>query len=236
MQTALKNNKKMDRFRHRSSSIAAAGVLLACILCAHAIVPNPRSIDLTPPARLVVAVPQPSPAYRYTFRHLLSHPKITDHYDAIILREAKKHHMDPRLVKAIIAAESEFDMKALSPRGARGLMQVLPITADEMKMPRQALQTPEGNIAIGTAYLELLFKTAWRQNRFHAMDYADAPPWLIQRIIAAYNAGPSSLHRDHWVRQTRGYVKKVLLFYQSDVATLRPASRWNFLGQLASNP
>ncbi len=226
----------MDKTGHGSSSVWAVGAVLASLLGAHAVSPNPRALNRLPPAPLVVPMPQPTPAYRYTFRALCSHPEITDRYDAIILREARKHHMDPRLIKAIIAAESEFSMKAISPRGARGLMQVLPITADEMRTPRQALSRAEGNVAVGTAYLELLYATAWKRHRFHAMAYEDAPPWLIQRIIAAYNAGPKALQHDHWRRQTRGYVRKVLLFYRSDVSKLHPTLWGGILGRLFPTP
>ena len=45
--------------------------------------------------------------------------------------------------------------------------------------------------------------------------------WILQRVVAAYNAGPRFLKRDKWYRQTRGYVRKVLLYYHSSVTDIR---------------
>jgi soluble lytic murein transglycosylase-like protein len=129
--------------------------------------------------------------------------------------------MNPRLVKAIIAAESEFATEALSPHGARGLMQVLPITAEELGVPRSQLHDPEANIRVGTAYLERLYRAAWVQYKLKGVKYKDAPIWVVERIIASYNAGPRALTRNSFMHQTRNYVRKVLLFYRSDVSEFR---------------
>jgi len=80
------------------------------------------------------------------FRALLAHPETTDRYDDLIFKYARLHRLEPRLLKAIIAAESEFSTGALSPRGARGLMQVMPRTAEEMGISRAELSEPEANI------------------------------------------------------------------------------------------
>ncbi|MBI4678982.1 MAG: lytic transglycosylase domain-containing protein [Elusimicrobia bacterium] len=173
------------------------------------------------PASLVIPAPHATPAYRHTFRVLAAHPEVTDRYDALILKHARLHGLDARLVKSIIAAESEFSSSAVSPRGARGLMQVMPATAEEMGVPRRGLSDPEANIRAGAAYLDLLFRAAWLKYKLKGVPYAAAPPWLRQRVIASYNAGPRSLTNRRWRGQTRDYVRKVLLFYESPVTEPR---------------
>lgn len=179
-----------------------------------------------PPAvtdlRLLVPPPAETPEYRRTFQILLSRPKQTDKYDELILKYAALYRLDARLLKSIIAAESEFLIHATSPVGARGLMQVMPATAEEMGVPRQRLGEAEFNIAAGAAYVAKLFQYAWRRYKLKGVRYHDAPMWLKQRIIAAYNAGPKFLFRHGgWYKQTLGYVRKVLLFYHSRVTDFR---------------
>jgi soluble lytic murein transglycosylase-like protein len=169
---------------------------------------------------LVVLTPVPNRAYRYEFKRLMSELDRIDRFDAIIARQARRFDMDPRLVKAIIAAESDFKTGARSPHGAQGLMQLLPSTAEALGLPKNALNDPEGNIEAGTAYLRFLFDEAWRRFKLRGVDFASAPPWMVQRIIAAYNAGPRSLERYRWRAETRSYVRKVVLFYQSEVSVV----------------
>ncbi len=102
---------------------------------------------------------------------------------ASIVREAHLSDLDPRLVLAVIAVESRFDPYAVSPVGARGLMQVMPITgawlleARGAKLPRSTqLYDPELNIELGTAYLSALI------TRFGGLEEA----------LVAYNAGPTT--------------------------------------------
>ncbi|MBI3564061.1 MAG: transglycosylase SLT domain-containing protein [Elusimicrobia bacterium] len=167
-----------------------------------------------------VAVPEtPSPAYARTFRRL-ARERTTNAYDAAISTHAARRALDPRLVKAIVAAESEFSARAKSPAGALGLMQVMPRTAEGLGVSRRALLDPESNIRAGTAYLAELFASAWRRYRLSGSDYARAPEWLVRRVIAAYHAGPRFLAFRPMYRQTRDYVRRVLLFYRSEVAGL----------------
>jgi soluble lytic murein transglycosylase-like protein len=165
-----------------------------------------------------------TPAYRDPPPALAGHPELTDGYDDLILASSRRHGLNPRLVKAIIAAESEFSTRALSRRGARGLMQLLPGTAEEVGVTRQELEDPEANIRAGTAYLGFLFAAAWRQYRLQGREYADAPVWVLERIIAAYNAGPRALNSYNYVLQTQVYVKTVLLYYRSDFTQFGPGS------------
>jgi soluble lytic murein transglycosylase-like protein len=98
-------------------------------------------------------------------------------------------------VKAVIAAESSFDAAAVSPKGAMGLMQLMPGTASDLGVD-DAFHT-EQNVQGGTRYLRELYDR-----------YGD---WL--RTLAAYNAGPQAVDRYDGVPpydETREYVKRVL--------------------------
>ncbi|MFI5350562.1 MAG: lytic transglycosylase domain-containing protein [Elusimicrobiota bacterium] len=170
---------------------------------------------------LVVPIPVETPAYRRTFRALLAEPDKTDRYDELIIKYARLFHLDARFLKSIMAAESEFDAKAVSPSGARGLMQVMPTTSEQMGVAAGRLNDPESGIKAGAAYIQELFKTAWRLFHLKGVRYTDVPHWVMQRVIAAYHAGPKFLTRSHWFSSTRSYVRKVVLFYQSKVTDLR---------------
>lgn len=171
--------------------------------------------------QLVVPIPRETPAYRRTFRRMLKQQDVTDRYDDLILKYARKHRIDARLVKAVMAAESEFDHKALSPAGARGLMQVMPVTAEGLKVPASKLYEPEYGIKAGVAFLAELLRAAWSKFKLKGVRYTDVPEWLMQRVIAAYHAGPRFLTSTRWFGATRAYVKKVMLFYRSKVTDLR---------------
>jgi soluble lytic murein transglycosylase-like protein len=119
---------------------------------------------------------------------------------ALICLAAVKHGVPAAFVKSIVAAESNFNFDALSPKGAVGLMQLMPATARQYGADPSI---PEQNIDAGTHYLRILM------NKYH--DHGDS----LQRVIAAYNAGPAMVDRYHGVppfRETRRYVARVLGF------------------------
>ncbi len=162
-----------------------------------------------------------SPRHRRAVAFLLKRPDITDRYDELIEKYASFHGLDPRLIKAVIAGESAFRRKARSPVGALGLMQLMPPTAKEMGVDGSLLTDPDANIRAGAAYLSHLFKRILRRYRIKAKSFADAPLWVVGRVLAAYNAGPRFLYRSRTFRATRRYVKKVLGYYRSRAADLR---------------
>lgn len=183
----------------------------------------PRPAARRPLARppFVVPIPAvPPPSFDRVFRRLLRRPE-TARYDAAIEAQAQARGLDPRLVKSIIAAESEFSARARSNAGAVGLMQVEPETAGYMGVKDRSLYDPIANIEAGTAYLAYLFKRAWGRYHLQGLPFTRAPQWLVQRVIAAYNAGPRFLNYRRLYRQTRDYVFKVLLYYRSPVSDLR---------------
>ncbi|MDA8169390.1 MAG: lytic transglycosylase domain-containing protein [Nitrospiraceae bacterium] len=123
----------------------------------------------------------------------------TDDVDRIVERKAQKYSVDPHLVKAVIKAESGYDRRAISPKGAMGLMQLMPQTANSMGVYNPF--DPEENIEGGVKYLSSLI------DRFGNVTLA----------LAAYNAGPSCVEKHGAVppyRETEDYVRKILAMYK----------------------
>lgn len=121
-------------------------------------------------------------------------------YDAIIRRAAEQFDIEVNLIKAIIKAESSFDPDAISESGAQGLMQLMPDTAEEMRVGNAF--DPEENILGGTRYLSLLLKRFEQDKRL---------------AIAAYNVGPTAVTKHNDVPpipQTRRFVERVIKFYK----------------------
>ena len=121
-------------------------------------------------------------------------------FDNHIHRAARKYSVDPLLVKAVIQAESNFDHLAISPKGAKGLMQLMPETLRDMEVKDPF--DPADNIRGGTRYLRQML------NAFEG----DLP-----LALAAYNAGPDRVREFGRIPpfpETQGYVRKVLDTYQ----------------------
>jgi len=181
----------------------------------------PRVLPKPSPMPFVLEIPPVPPLpFERTFNRLIGRPE-TGGYDELIRSYSERCGLDPRLIKSVIAAESEFTPRAKSPAGALGLMQVMPATAGFMGISGKALFEPEANIRAGTLYMTYLFERAWKRYHLRGVSYRDAPKWLVQRIVAAYNAGPRFLAHRKLYAQTRDYVRKVLLFYRSRVSELR---------------
>jgi soluble lytic murein transglycosylase-like protein len=118
--------------------------------------------------------------------------------EALIRRTARRYRMAPHLVKAVVAAESNFDTLAVSHKGAQGLMQLMPATAKEMGV--QSPFRPSENIQGGVRYLKTL------------LDRDDD----LRVALAAYNAGPVAVDRFGGIPpypETETYVKRVLRYY-----------------------
>ncbi len=140
--------------------------------------------------------------------------RIPDHrnaerFEPLIEQHARLQQLDPALVKAVIAAESAFEPEAVSPKGAIGLMQIVPdtgerygVAADARRTVAQKLRDPAINLRVGTRYLRDLL----------AMFADDLP-----LALAAYNAGENAVRRfDNAIppfAETQDYVKRVQRFH-----------------------
>ena len=121
-------------------------------------------------------------------------------YGSIIETAALRHKIDPALVKAIIMAESRYNHRAVSKKGAGGLMQLMPHTAKALGI--RDIFNPEENIDGGVRYLKRLL------NRF------DGDTRLA---LAAYNAGSRYVRHYGGIPpflQTKAFIKKVLKYQQ----------------------
>jgi len=123
-------------------------------------------------------------------------PTARDRYEPLVLEHANKHSLRPELVRAVIQVESGYNPRARSPKGAMGLMQLMPDTAQLLGVRRP--YDPEDNIRGGTRYLRLLL------DKYEGNE---------ELALAAYNAGSAAVDR-HGKRippfkETRDYVKKV---------------------------
>lgn len=134
---------------------------------------------------------------------ITSPKKHRDNYYPIISKKSKEHEIDPSLVTAVIKAESNWDHRAVSKKGAMGLMQLMPATASELQVRNPF--DPEENIDGGTRYLRYLIE------RFNGN---------ITLALAAYNAGPTTVEKYGSVppiSETKQYVKKVLSLYNGKI-------------------
>lgn len=125
-------------------------------------------------------------------------------YHAEIAAAARAHGLEPALLHAVISTESAYRAQAISTKGARGLMQVMPATARRYGIGEQALAQPATNIAAGTRYLADLLR----------MFSGD-----LRLALAAYNAGEHAVMRHGWrvppYAETEAYVPKVLKVYDA---------------------
>ncbi|MCC7172465.1 MAG: lytic transglycosylase domain-containing protein [Planctomycetes bacterium] len=113
---------------------------------------------------------------------------------ALIDRYARERGVDPRLAHAVVRVESNYQPLAVSPRGAMGLMQIMPVVAREYGV--QDPFDPEQNLDAGLRHLRRLL------GRFD-----------VRRALAAYNAGESVVVRYGGVppyRETQSYVQRIL--------------------------
>jgi soluble lytic murein transglycosylase-like protein len=117
----------------------------------------------------------------------------------LIKRTADRYQVDHALVKAVVAAESNFEPRAVSSAGAMGLMQIMPDTARELGV--RAPFKPSDNLSGGVRYLRSMLDR-----------YQD-----VAHALAAYNAGPHVVDRYGSIPpypETEAYVKRVLAYYR----------------------
>ncbi len=123
-----------------------------------------------------------------------------DRYDQLILKASLLHDVDFSLLKSIIKIESNFDCYAVSQRGAKGLMQIMPRNFTFLNITNPF--DPEENIMGGTFYFKQMLE------KFNKIELA----------LAAYNAGPNTIDKYNGIpanSETQKYVKKVMSDYKN---------------------
>lgn len=138
----------------------------------------------------VIAADLPLPQFRYA---------------SLVLPLSEKYGMDWKLVAAVMAIESNYNPRAISSKGAIGLMQLMPSTAALYSVSSKELFNPKKNIEAGVLHLKML------------NDRYDGD---LSRVIAAYNSGEGAVDRYNGVppyRFTRAFVRRVMARYQSHV-------------------
>lgn len=137
----------------------------------------------TPPASIPQAV-QPTPAAP------------ANDLDSVVREAGSRYRLDPDFVRSVIKAESNFQPRAVSPKGAQGLMQLMPGTAASLGVKNPF--DPKANVEGGTAYLSQLFDL-----------YHNDPI----KALAAYNAGALRVQQYHGVppySETRAYIARIV--------------------------
>ena len=142
--------------------------------------------DTSPPPPPVPDPPQAAPAPAFRAQNI----------GEIVGPASQRHLIDPALINSVIRAESGFNPRAVSPKGAQGLMQLMPGTA--AKLGVQNVFEPSANVEGGTAYLHQLLE---QYN------------WDLVKALAAYNAGPQRVSQYGGVppyRETHAYVARII--------------------------
>jgi len=141
-------------------------------------------------------------ALRTSQQHFLTAPELSaaalanrEKIEQMIREVSPRYRVDPALVRAVLETESHWNMSAISRRGAQGLMQLVPGTAQQLGVHNAF--DPKQNLDGGVRYLRSLLE------RYNGD---------LDKALAAYNAGPSAVDRAGGVpriRETREYVQKV---------------------------
>jgi Transglycosylase SLT domain len=156
-----------------------------------AALPSPKAA----PA-VIVSAPIARPMATAKSRNAPTPALSTQQLSDVINNSSDLHHLDPDLVNSVIHAESGFNQHARSPKGAQGLMQLMPGTASALGVANA--YDPQANVEGGTKYLrELLEK--------YNFD--------LVKALAAYNAGPQRVEKYHGVPpyyETQAYIARII--------------------------
>ena len=154
--------------------------------------------------------PPPTVAFESAFRDSDTVP--TTPFGEQIFAAARRHAVSPLLVAAMVRAESAFDPRAVSHKGAVGLLQLMPATARRFGLTASERYRPEKNLEAGVRYLR------WLLDRFDGE---------LPLALAGYNAGESNVERYGGVppfRETRQYIRRIYGFLGLSEAAAAAAS------------
>ena len=157
--------------------------------------PPPR-LHLTPRRAASIYLP---PGTSFTGKNRPGMNLDRDGAEKLVREAAERHRIDPALVRAVIETESNWNPSAISRKGAVGLMQLIPTTAQRFGV--DDLYSPQQNVDAGVRYLKTLLE------RYNGN---------LDLALAAYNAGEGAVDRAHGVpsfRETRNYVQRVQSAY-----------------------
>ncbi|MFZ0298646.1 MAG: lytic transglycosylase domain-containing protein [Candidatus Sulfotelmatobacter sp.] len=135
----------------------------------------------------------------------------TTDLNEVVRAASGTYHLDPDLVTSVIRAESGFNVRAVSPKGARGLMQLMPQTASELGV--QNAFDPQANVEGGTRYLRELLER---------YDFD------LIKALAAYNAGPQRVEQYGGVppyHETKAYVARIVRDFNSKKLAAKTANQ-----------
>jgi soluble lytic murein transglycosylase-like protein len=173
-------------------------------------------VEETPPsepANMVAASPgqEPQPVSHHPAQSLPALAGDRVDLDALVREAGSRRQIDPDFINSVIKAESNFHPRAVSRKGAQGLMQLMPATAAKLGV-RDPFD-PKANVEAGTAYLSDLLDL-----------YHDDPI----KALAAYNAGPQRVEQYHGVppyRETRAYIARIVRDFNAKKKAQRMASQ-----------
>ena len=153
--------------------------------------------EIEPPPPQPEAVAEATAAGAVPWQFADGQPVPATPFGEQIYAAAERYQVNPALVAALVGAESAYDPRALSHKGAGGLMQLMPATARRFGLSNGERFDPERNLEAGTRYLR------WLLDRFEGD---------VARALAAYNAGEGTVERYGGVppyRETRTYIRRI---------------------------
>jgi hypothetical protein len=146
-----------------------------------------------------LSLPAPDSSASISASSQMAKPTTVIGLNDVVNSASANYHLDPDLVNSVIHAESGFNAHAVSPKGARGLMQLMPSTASQLGVADAF--DPQANVEGGSRYLRELLE---RYN------------FDLVKALAAYNAGPERVEQYQGVppfRETRAYVARIVHEY-----------------------